>query len=392
MKFSTSYIFSCKASRILVVLSIVFLFLHTEIKAQELVTDSTKEENSFSLETRVFYGFLNNYHNELQIFNAHIPAFELSLSKSTSGKNNWESLYNYPKIGVSIFYTPFDGSEALGNAIGIYPHINFPLLKTTKQNLKFRIGLGMAYLDSKFHPTENYQNLAVGSSINALAHFMLDYQLILNEKNKLSLGLSLIHFSNGSITTPNYGLNLPMASLAYSYQIIAEKKETSAIALPLFCYEKNTNLRLDIQAGWGIKSQNSVFDKKFHILTQSITLFKPLNKKSSIGLGFDFSWDQSYEQLFLDEGLPQPKGLDFTKYAIAANYEMRLDKLAMKIGFGTYILAEEKTEGPIYEKLALNYLFHKNIYASLELKAHTARAAYIAWGIGYQLHFKTKKQ
>jgi len=354
--------------------------------------DSAKEENSLSLEMRIFYGFLNNYHNELRIFNAHIPAFELSLLKSTVGRNDWESLYNYPKIGLSIFYTPFDGSEALGDAIGIYPHINFPLLKTTKQNLKFRIGLGMAYLDSKFHPTENYQNLAVGSSINALAHFMLDYQLILNEKNKLSFGLSLIHFSNGSVTTPNYGLNLPMASLAYSYQITAGENGIPATALPLFRYKKNTDLRLDIQIGWGIKSQTNIFNKKFNILAQSITLFKPLNKKSSLGLGFDFSWDQSYEQLFLNEGLPQPKGLDFTKYAIAANYEMRLDKLAMKVGFGTYVYAEEKTEGPIYEKLALNYLFHKNIYASLELKAHAARAAYIAWGIGYQLHFKTKKQ
>ena len=64
----------------------------------------------------------------------------------------------------------------------------------------------------------------------------------------------------------------------------------------------------------------------------------------------------------------------------------------MKIGFGAYIYAKEKTEGPIYEKLALNYLFYKNIYASIELKAHAARAAYIAWGIGYQLHFKTRKQ
>ncbi len=363
-----------------------------EVKAQEMPSNSSKEKNSLSLETRIFYGFLNNYHNELRIFNAHIPAYEISLLKSTSGKNDWEILYNYPKIGMSIFYTPFDNSEALGNAIGIYPHINFPLLKTTKQNLNFRIGLGMAYLDSKFHPTENYQNLAIGSSINALAHFMLNYQLLLDEKNTLSFGLSLIHFSNGSITTPNYGLNLPMASLAYSYQIIEGEKGMKNISSPLFRYKKNTDLRLDIQAGWGIKSQNNLLDKKFHILTQSFTLFKPLNKKSSIGLGIDFSWDESYKQLFLNEGLPQPKGLDFTKYAIAANYEMRLDKLAMKIGFGAYIYAEEKTEGPIYEKLALNYLFYKNIYASIELKAHAARAAYIAWGIGYQLHFKTRKQ
>ena len=395
MKFNISYIFRSKANRILLVLSILFLFLNITASAQEKDTvsydKSDKTLSSLFVEARVFYGFLNNYHNELRIFNAHIPAFELSLLKSTTGKNNWKSLYNYPEVGISLFYTSFSRSDALGNAFGVYPHINFPLLKTTKQNLKFRIGLGLAYLDSKFHPTENYQNLAIGSSVNALAHFMLNYQLRLNNKNSLSIAFSLIHFSNGSITTPNYGLNLPMASLSYSYQIIAGENGVSATALSLFHYVKNKNLRLDIQSGWGIKSQTNIFNKRFHILTQSFTLFKTINKKSSVGIGLDFSWDSSYEKLFLDEGLPPPSGLDFAKYAIAANYEMRLNKLAMKIGFGTYIYAKEKTEGPIYEKLALNYLFYKNIYASVELKAHAARAAYIAWGIGYQLHFKTKK-
>lgn len=346
---------------------------------------------AFSIEGRLFYGFIGNYHNELKIFNAHVPAFEISLSKSTYRKKGWEILYKYPKLGLSVFYTPLNSSEWLGNAFGLYPHIDFPLIKTSGQNLSLRLGLGLAYFDNKFHPTENYQNLAIGSSFNALVHFMLNYQLELNKKNDLSFGLGVIHFSNGSITTPNYGLNLPLASIAFKHEFKESPQKQNTKAYPLFRYEKNNDLRLYVQLGYGFKEQNDNLNKTFQIFTQSMTLFKPLNKKSSIGLGFDFSWDESHKNLLLEQGINPPSGLGLAKYAAAANYELKLEKLAFKFGLGTYIYAKEKTEGPIYEKLAINYLFYKNIYGSVELKAHAAKAAYIGWGIGYQLQLNTGK-
>jgi len=108
-------------------------------------------------------------------------------------------------------------------------------------------------------------------------------------------------------------------------------------------------------------------------------------------MGVDFSWDESHKTLLLAQGINQSGGFGLAKYAAALNYELKLEKLAFKFGLGAYVYAKEKAEGPIYEKLAINYLFYKNFYASVELKAHAAKAAYIGWGIGYQLHFNTRK-
>lgn len=369
------------------------IFFINEVNAQvDKSVLKTKTAPSLLIESRIFYGFLNNYHNELRIFNAHIPAFELSLLKSTTGKKSWEKIYNYPQIGISVFYSPFNSSDALGNAFGLYSHINFPLLKSQKQALKFRLGLGMAYLDAKFDPINNYQNLAIGSSLNAMIHFLLDYKIELNTRNSISAGLSLIHFSNASIVTPNYGLNMPMISMAYTYKLEVENEIAPREAYPLFKSKKTKGFRLDFQVEAGIKSQNDVFETKYAIFTQSLTVLKAINLKSSMGLGLDYSWDASNKNLFIAEGLAPPSNLGLAKYGLTANYEIRLEKLAMKLGLGTYLHSKDKTEGPIYEKLALNYLVYKNIYVGLELKAHAAKAAYISWGFGYQLHLNSKKK
>ena len=47
------------------------------------------------LEGRVNYGFLINHHLEMQIYNAHFPAFEINLGKETWGKQHWEAVYGY---------------------------------------------------------------------------------------------------------------------------------------------------------------------------------------------------------------------------------------------------------------------------------------------------------
>jgi len=366
----------------------LFLFFPFLLFAQAKETINPK---NIKLESRFYYGFLNNYHNELKLFNAHIPAFELSFQKISTGKQAWEKRYNYPTLGLSFFYTPFNGSAALGSAYGLYPHLSFPLIKKEKQQFFFRIGLGLAYLSSTFDPIENYENLAIGSSINALVHFMLHYNYQISTHAQLSAGISLVHFSNGSISTPNYGLNLPLISVGYVQAFAPAAQQKESATYPLFKKVKNKSFRFDIQMGYGIKSHSNFLNEKYSVFASSFVLYKKVNQKSMLGAGIDISWDQSYKALLEGAGIEPKTGLASAKYGLAANYEMRLHKLSMKLALGTYLYAQEKTEGPVYEKIALNYLVYKNIYASIELKAHAARAAYISWGVGYQLPFTIQK-
>ncbi len=381
-----------KPSLLLLFVFCLTFFAQSQNTEQQDSDSTIKEKFVYSLEGRLFYGFINNYHTELMRYNTHLPAFEISLLRNTTSKQGWPYIYHYPQIGLSFFSTSFNHSEVFGSVYGLYPHLNFPLFRTTKQSLSFRIGLGLAYFNRQFDPIENYENLAIGSRFNALIHFMLNYQIHFGPSDHISLGLGFIHFSNGSIATPNYGLNLSLASIAYAHSFGGENKQPMEASYPLFHYEKNANLSLDIQTAYGLKRIPSELSGIYKVVTQSIGLSKNLNRKSSLEIGLDFSWDESYKVMLAEQNKTVPTDFGLIKYGFSTSYKMHLDRLSFKLGLGTYLYGKEKTEGPIYEKLAINYLFYKNFYTSLELKAHAARAAYLTYGIGYQIKLNKVKR
>lgn len=380
-----------KLSLLFFLLVQTFLAQAQDIKPQKSDSIHT-EKHVYSLEGRVFYGFINNYHTELMRYNTHLPAFEISLSRNTTSNQGWPYLYHYPQLGLGFFFTSFNRSEVFGSVYGLYPYLNFPLFRTEKQNLSFRIGLGLGYFNRQFDPIENYENLAIGSRFNALIHFMLNYQIRLSPSDNFSLGLGFIHFSNGSIATPNYGINLSLASIAYAHSFGKESYQPAESSYTLFHSEKSTSLSLDIQTAYGLKRIPGNLKQNYNVMTQSVGLSKNLNRKSSLGIGLDFSWDESHKALLAEQNEPIPTNFALIKYGFCTCYKMHLDRLSFKVGLGTYLYGKEKTEGPIYEKLALNYLFYKNLYFGLELKAHAARAAYLTYGIGYQIKLSKAKR
>ena len=69
--------------------------------------------------------------------------------------------------------------------------------------------------------------------------------------------------------------------------------------------------------------------------------------------------------------------------------------LFSNIGFsgqiGYYLHYPYLKPAPIYTRLGLQYYFAKHLaYIGVNLKAHNARADYIEWCIGFQLHKKAK--
>ena len=171
------------------------------------------------VEAKLHYGFFYAHHLELEIFNSHFPAFELNLQKQTYGKHKSERSYDYPLVGFSFFYSGLGGFDAIGSSFALYPFINFPLWRKNDFFLGFRFGLGVGYLTKKFDRIDNYKNLAIGSNLNAAVNIMFDLRYRLSNRFILSGGISLQHFSNGSLKLPNYGLNIPLINLGLVYRL-----------------------------------------------------------------------------------------------------------------------------------------------------------------------------
>ncbi len=338
-------------------------------------------------EPRVNYGILIAHHVEMEIYNSHFPSFEFSISKASYGKRHWESLYNFPVMGVTYYNTWLGNSRDLGMAHAVFPFISFPLYKDNKQEVNFRLGAGAAYLTKKFDRLTNYKYIAIGSHVNAAINLMAEYRWKPSPHIQLSAGIQLMHFSNGSLKTPNYGMNIPAVSAGVAFRLNKEQPYILRRPRPdLTMYEFDGQKHLEVKIGtiYARKQTGDIDGQKFNIYAGFVSVMKSLDPKHKVGLCFDLSWDGS-DALLVNRSNTEPyRPRQLTKPGIAAGYELVLSRLSFGLNAGLYLGGKDKSEGIVYYKFGVQYLIHENIFANLTLKTHYARADYFGLGLGYR--------
>lgn len=347
------------------------------------------------VEGKIHYGFLYAQHLELELFNAHFPAYELIFEKQTYGRNKWERDYNYPLIGFSLFYSGIGNNPALGRAYALMPFINFPLVKNEKMSIGFRLALGIGYITHPFDRIENYKNLAIGSHLNAAVNIMADYRYMINDILTISGGISLQHFSNGSLKLPNYGINTPLVNLGVAYRPFRENRNiTNRFIAPTEPYSAIIHRYIEIYFGGylGYKNMMAVYGKNFWVTHFYANGFLPVSPKSKFGIGLDLSYDPSQITLLEMNGTPVPNKLSILRPGVNGAYNLAMGKLGINLNLGCYFGGKEKSNGPLYEKIAVQYNLTKELFASVMLKVHWGRADYIGWGIGYTFNVSYGKK
>lgn len=339
------------------------------------------------VETRVNYGFIYAHNLQLETFNSHLTAFEVNIQKETYGKHQWERAYAYPTIGLSFWYSDLGKSPYLGTAYSIFPFIDFPLHRTKKFLIGFRFGLGLGYLTKKFDRLTNYKNLAIGGHFSASIDLMFDFRYKLSRRFILSSGICLHHFSNGSLKLPNYGLNMPFYNLGIAYRLERENKDINDRFYPYiepYSAILRRTMEFDIGVAVGYKNLASVYGENYFVFHVYENTFFRLSKKSKGGFGVDISYDPSQLKKLEMANIPYKSKFDIVRPGINGAYCLMMSKLYILFNLGYYLAGKEKSNGPLYEKLSVQYNFAENLFASVMLKVHWGRADYIGWGVGYK--------
>jgi len=345
-------------------------------------------------EAKIQYGFLMAHHLELEIYNAHFPAFEFSIERATWGKQHWETLYGYPLIGLSVWYSPLGGFKDLGSAIAVYPFINFPIVQDEVQQFNFRLGLGLGYLTNYYNRLDNYKNFAIGSNLNIAGSLYLEYRRKFGRMVNLSGGAGLTHFSNGAIKTPNFGLNIITAYLSFTIYLGRPNPQLSRKIIPKlykFEFDGKQSLDFDIGLSAGIKDMSQQYGQRFMVYAMYANLFKQVSWKSKFGIGFDLTYDAS-DKFILDwNGQTYDNDFQLLKPGLSAAYQLLIGQLSFVFNFGVYLAGKEMSEGSIYQRLTIRYLFTDNLFANIALNSNWGKAEYIGFGIGYQFDFIYKR-
>ena len=340
------------------------------------------------LEGRTNYGFLINHHLEMQVFNAHFMSFEVNMGGETYGKKRWEAMYAYPIVGISYWYSNLGNSEFIGRANALFPYINFPLTRREKYEFNFRLGGGLGYLTKHFDRLTNYKYLAIGSHMNAAINLMFEIRCRPTPRTQVSAGIAMMHFSNGSLKTPNYGINIPSASLSIAYHLTKANATVNHKMLPdltKFEFDGRKNVDLDMVGAFGMKDI-SEYGNRYYVYTLSGNVFKTVSYKSKVGIGFDLFYDKSdlrkaeLEQIFIT------RNSQILKPGANLGYQLNLSRTSFVFNLGFYLGGMMARLGTSYYKVGMRVMLSRNVFASLMLKTHFARADYIGLGLGYKLN------
>lgn len=398
---------------------------------------------NYLVEFRGHYGFFYHHHFEMEHFNAHFPAFEASFYKGTFGEKEWQSLYNYPYIGFTFYHSRLGGFDELGKVYALYPFINYPLLRAERSQLTFKLGVGLAYLTNKFDHLENYQNFSIGSHVNAAVNLSFEYRQELFPRMMSIASFGLTHFSNGATKSPNYGLNTFSGAWGFAFYLRDPRADLTPVKRPdyyPFEFDGKNWYCIDLDYGLGVKDVSQTMGKNERYLVHDLSARFLVQFTTSSRAGFTLSFVKDNS----DKALPDYFSQDRQQYMITKYYtvegphidtlairqyqmikpdiglcySMTMNRLSYLFEIGIHLdlrqkkngiwnydekpkpghpgktiktlnpfsLATDLSEGTIYQKLTLRYNIFDEVYASIALTTHLARADYVCFGIGYRFH------
>ncbi|NCA86084.1 MAG: hypothetical protein EOM83_10995 [Clostridia bacterium] len=333
-----------------------------------------------SLESKVHYSFIIPHHDVMWVLtDDFFPVMEVSLLLQTDGRRNYEYQRHYPQIGLTWLYSDFGGSEQLGVMHAVIPNLRLPLLRHDKVVITFGVGLGVAYLTKKYDRLENYQNLTIGSHYNAAVKFELKANAKLSPHLYASTGISMTHVSNGTIKTPNYGLNMPALFAGLEYKIT--RREVLFLE-PEHINKRKGKVNVRIGVAMAVKENNDVWDKEFRVYIGQISLGTFYNNTNRLLLDVDAVYDESTKYAMEADGVPTDNYEDVAKAGISLGHEWTFNRLSLLMNLGYYVYNTEYTGDLVYNKLGLGYRFTRYTYASVTLQAHWAKAEFLSFGLG----------
>lgn len=367
---------------IVTILGYVFIDLLLNIPSVQAQSaeNKLKYENIF-VETKIHYGFIMKHHDKMaHLQSSHFSAFEINAGFQTYGKNPWDKLYKYPKIGCAFWYSDLGRSPYLGSAYAIYPYMNFPIIDKRKLFLNFRFGLGIGYLSKKFDRFENYKGIAIGSHINAAISLLFETRFKINNRLFINSGVGLTHFSNAAFKTPNLGINIPTFNLGLLGYISKNRSERIENHPPV----QNKKYEFNTFIAFGLKEMYPPMHKKYFTCSYSGIFYKLNKQKNKYGLGVDLFYNTGNLTVL---NLPTDdfySNISIIRIGVSLAYELRYNHISFLIQTGPYIHSRDKTDGNIYTRIGLRYLLSDHWFANLTLKAHFGKADHIECGLGYR--------
>jgi Lipid A 3-O-deacylase (PagL) len=373
-----------KALRLLLFIS---LFFGTSPFAQAQQTDSVvlPAHRPFSVSAAWQSAFIIAHTPKVKhLSRSHPTGAEVKLEWQTTGSEAWHAAWRFPKLGVRLAYYDFHNA-ILGKSFEVSPYVSKYIIRSARQQLHFRLGIGLAYFNNPFSVTENRKNTIVSTHVNAAVHFGFEYAVRANRWFDVQSALLFQHYSNGATSKPNFGINLPTLSAGLVWHQTRWVPPSAPRHLaPLPTDQRRWFFDLATSLGW---RQWGVIDRKRYLVNGiHAQVGRRINLKNNLVAGFDYFYDRALlTQRIKDTTITGSPTVDVQKVGAVVGHELLLGRLAFHWHLGLYLYEPYKSATWYYERIGLKYLFTPKFFGAIDLKVHRGAADVIEWKVGARL-------
>jgi len=343
---------------------------------------SEKEHPSVGVSATYHQGAILPHRKKVsEVVGKSTRSFELSVYKNTFGKKTWQQLHNYPRLGVSFIGMDLGNEKQLGKGFGVFSFIELPSNHSRKISWNFKLGYGLGYIEKPFDRETNYKNVAIGSHLNAIIYANSSWSVRFSKSANLSVGVSMVHFSNASSSRPNLGLNIFSLNSGVSY-LFGEKEKFIVQEVD----KRPRKWVKSLRATFGAKEIPPAAGPKYFVSAYSFEFMKPRAKKSSIGFGSDFFYNTSLTQLMKNDSSSTLTRFNNLRVGVSGIYAFDFGKISFAIEIGTYVFSRYKKQGFLYSRFFTKFNASDHLFFTVGLKTHYAVADFPEVGIGYNFN------
>ncbi|MEM9324620.1 MAG: acyloxyacyl hydrolase [Bacteroidota bacterium] len=310
--------------------------------------------------------------------------FELFYNHQSRGEKEREVILGLPQNGFSLTYIDTDMEET-GYIVNGAAYLDFFFVRKRKFRSFFRLGAGLTYASKIYDPVDNNLNNILSSRISYHALVRLGTMINLSEQWLLTPAVSWNHTSNGSSSLPNNGLNIASFNLGVAYQFAPSERVSEEQMEPALVDE---GFGYSLLISGAAKQSEPMGNPKRLYMTVRGTMDWSINKVSRLFWGVELFNDRTILDDIRREG-GDPKNIDHRRIGLLIGHEFRISRASFISAIGYYVYkpfdGELDDDPAIYNRLGLQYYFHKNFFATAMMKNHWAQADVFDFGLGVRL-------
>ncbi|HYG49796.1 MAG TPA: acyloxyacyl hydrolase [Flavobacteriales bacterium] len=339
-----------------------------------------KKINAPELGIKAQLGYLAIHSTKMiYLLQGHALSTEIYAEKITTGKKNWHQAYSIPAVGISAHFMNFGNPANMGYSFSLIPYMKLHLIKRSHFELNTRLGAGLGYLTKYFDRIHNNKNSAIASPLNAAISINLEPEW----KTKyvdMGFGISFMHFSNGSLKTPNMGFNVPSLSLSMGYkfnqQLPAENRQK------VFDEFQKKN-HYELYAVGGVKEIMPSNGPKYLYSGIHFQYRRHYSVKSNFLAIADVNYNAGYKKAYENKYKTTVSNSAGLRAGLGIGYGLSFDRLCLSIQNGVYLYDQLNHDGIFYHRVAARYYFDNRLIAGFSLDTHFATADVVEFGFGY---------